>query len=80
MNPTVYKAPDSNTSTNSDVLRRFMDQVWDVAYRADTSRLGKETLRNDFGEFRHYLSEKEMYNKDNRQAGKDIVDVSLPVC
>ena len=80
INPTVYKAPDCNTSTNSDVLRHFIDQVSDVAYRADTRRLGEETLRNDFGEFRHYLSEKEMYNKDNRQAGKDIVDVSLPIC
>ena len=80
INPTVYKVPDSKNSTNSDVLRRFMDQVSDVAYRANTRRLGEEALRNDFGEFRHYLSEKEMFNKDNRQAGKDIVDVSLPVC
>lgn len=57
-----------------------MDRVSDVAYRADTRRLGKETLRNDFREFRHYLSKKEMYNKDNQQAGKDVIDVSLLCC
>lgn len=40
-------------------------------------RVGEETLFSDFGEFRHYLSEKAAYNKVNRAAGKEMVDVSL---
>ena len=63
-------------STNSVVLRRFLDQVSDVAYRADMRRIGEEYLFSDLGEFRHYLSEKAEYNKINRAAGKEIVDVS----
>ena len=61
-------------SNNSDVLRRFLDQV----SRADL-KVGEETLFNDFGEFRHYLSEKAVYNKVNRGAGKEMVDVSPSV-
>lgn len=63
--------------SNSDVLRRFLDQVSDVAYKADMKRLGEEVLFNDHGEFRHYLSEKTAYNKDNRAAGKEMIDVSI---
>ena len=62
--------------SNSDVLRRFIDQVSDVAYRADMRRIGEENLLSNFGEFRHYLSEKAVYNKDNRAAGREMVDVS----
>jgi hypothetical protein len=62
--------------SNSDVLRRFLDQVSDVSHRADMRRLGEENLFNNFGEFRHYLNEKAAYNKDNRAAGKEMVDVS----
>lgn len=63
--------------SNSDVLRRFFDQISDVAHRADIRRLGEDGLLNNFGEFRHYLSEKAAYNKVNRAAGKEMVDVSL---
>ena len=63
-------------SNNSDVLRRFLDQLSDVAYRADLRRVGEESLFTDFGEFRHYHSEKAAYNKVNRAAGKEMVDVS----
>ena len=62
--------------SSSDVLRRFIDQVSDVSHRADMRRLGEENLFSNFGEFRHYLSEKAAYNKDNRAAGKEMVDVS----
>lgn len=65
--------------SSSDVLRRFMDQISDVAHRADMRRLGEDVLFNDFGEFRHYLSEKAIYNKVNRALGKEIVDVSASV-
>ena len=63
--------------SNSDVLRRFFDQISDVAHRADIRRLGEDGLLSNFGEFRHYLSEKAAYNKVNRAAGKEMVDVSL---
>jgi hypothetical protein len=67
---------DQESESNSDVLRRFLDQVSDVAYRADLRRVGEESLFTDFGEFRHYHSEKAAYNKVNRAAGKEMVDVS----
>lgn len=63
--------------SSSDVLRRFIDQISDVALKADMRRIGEENLFNNFGEFRHYLSEKAEYNKDNRAAGKEMVDVSI---
>jgi hypothetical protein len=50
----------------------------DQVSRADL-KVGEETLFNDFGEFRHYLSEKAVYNKVNRGAGKEMVDVSPSV-
>ncbi|KAL7536956.1 hypothetical protein ACHAWF_005616 [Thalassiosira exigua] len=56
----------------SDVLRRFMDQVTDVAHRADARRLEENEFFDQ--EFRHYLSEKMAYNRTNRIAGKEVVD------
>jgi hypothetical protein len=50
----------------SVVWRRFMDQVSDISYRADSRRLGDETLHKHFGEFRHYIVEKYAYNMANR--------------
>ena len=61
-------------SQQHDVVWMFLDQV----SRADL-KVGEETLFNDFGEFRHYLSEKAVYNKVNRGAGKEMVDVSPSV-
>lgn len=54
-----------------------MDQVSDIAYRADGKRLGDEILHSDFGEFRHYIAEKYAYNMAYRFAGKETTDVSL---
>ena len=71
--PRGHRRETSNSVT--DVLRKFMDLVTDVAHRADLKRLGEDELFNDFGEFRHYLSEKAAYNKVNRAAGKEVVDV-----
>ena len=66
---------ESNSVT--DVLRRFMDQISDVAHRADLRRLGEDDLCEDYGEFRHYLNEKAAYNKVNRAAGKEMVEVRI---
>lgn len=74
---TTLESEPKQKESNSDVLRRFMDQVSDVAHRADIRRLGEDELCNDFGEFRHYLNEKAAYNKANRAAGKELVDVSF---
>jgi len=74
--PTLSEQKESNSVV--DVLRRFMDQVSDVGHRADMRRMGEEDLFSDFGEFRHYLSEKAAYNKVNRAAGKEMVD--WPMC
>lgn len=37
------------------VWRRLMDQIADIAYRADSKRLGDDNLHDLFGEFRHYV-------------------------
>lgn len=68
---------ESDGNNVADVLRRFMDQVCDVGQKADVRRIGEEALWKDFGEFRHYLSEKAAYNRVNRAAGKEMVDVSI---
>ena len=65
-------------SNNSDILRKLMDQIVDVGQRADLKRLGEEELTKDYGEFRHYLTERTIYNKRHRAAGKDILD--WPLC
>ncbi|KAL3922278.1 MAG: hypothetical protein SGILL_002291 [Bacillariaceae sp.] len=80
----VARAPDSagsRTASSSsestgemNVWRRFMDQVSDITYRSDAKRLGEENLHNDFGEFRHYISEKYAYNMANRFAGAETTD------
>jgi hypothetical protein len=56
----------SESSGESVVWRRFMDQVSDISYRADSRRLGDEILHENFGEFRHYIVEKYAYNMANR--------------
>ena len=69
--------PSLQKESNSDVLRRFFDQIIDVGHKADFRRLGEEALYSNFGEFRHYLSEKVIYNKGNKEAEKEIIDVSF---
>ena len=48
------------------------------AYKADLKRLGEEGLVQDFGEFRHHMTEKATFNKANRAAGKEMVE--WPMC
>jgi len=73
--------PDQDETTGETVVwRRFMDQVCDVAYRADSKRLGEDNLHYFFGEFRHYIVEKFSYNLVKRSAGSEPADVSIPFC
>lgn len=60
------------------VWRRFMDQVSDLTYRADSKRLGDEHLHDLFGEFRHYVVEKYAYNMANRFTGGEPTE--WPFC
>lgn len=41
-------------------------------------RLGEEELTKDYGEFRHYLTERTIYNKRHRASGRDALD--WPLC
>jgi hypothetical protein len=76
--PTTHHFSSSMDSSGETVVwRRFMDQISDISYRADGKRLGDENLHNDFGEFRHYIVEKYAYNLANRFAGKEPADVSV---
>jgi Putative zinc finger in N-recognin (UBR box) len=74
--PPSYNSDPEETTGETVVWRRFMDQVCDVAYRADSKRLGEENLHNDFGEFRSYILEKFSYNLAKRAAGIEPADVS----
>ena len=77
----VLTPPGSNgqkDSNSSDILRKLMDQIVDVGQRADLKRLGEEELSSSYGEFRHYLTERTIYNKRQRAAGKDALD--WPLC
>jgi hypothetical protein len=71
-------ASGQKDSDSSDILRKFMDQIVDVGQRADLKRLGEGELAKDYGEFRHYLTERTVYNNLNRAAGKDALD--WPLC
>ena len=66
------------SSGETFVWRRFMDQVCDLSYRADSKRLGDEHLHDLFGEFRHYVVEKFAYNMANRFDGGEPME--WPFC
>jgi hypothetical protein len=51
-----------DSSGETVVWRRFMDQISDISYRADSKRLGDDHLHDLFGEFRHYVVEKYAYS------------------
>jgi len=74
----THTPPPSNEKTTSsgvtEVWRRLMDQISDVSHRADWKRLGEDELIKDYGEFRHYLVEKSVYNADNRRDGRETVE------
>ena len=74
--------PDAPTGEDSSgetlVWRRFMDQIADIGFKADNKRLGETRLHENFGEFRHYIVERYAYNISNTLAGgRDSKDVCL---
>jgi hypothetical protein len=64
---------DISSTTATDVWRRLIDVVSDMAYRADLKRLGENELTRNIGEFRHYLVEKHAFN--NALLGKTQLEV-----
>jgi hypothetical protein len=72
----VQESEGEDSNGETIVWRRFMDQITDTSYRADSKRLGDEHLHDLFGEFRHYGVEKYAYNMGNRFTGNEPVDVS----
>jgi len=73
-----HNSEPEESSGETVVWRRFMDQVSDLSYRADSKRLGDEHLHDLFGEFRHYVVEKYAYNMANRFAGGEPTE--WPFC
>jgi hypothetical protein len=59
------------------VWRRFMDQISDISYRADSKRLGDDHLHDLFGEFRHYIVERYAYSTRNGVGGGESADVRI---
>jgi hypothetical protein len=59
------------------VWRRFMDQISDISYRADSKRLGDDHFHDLFGEFRHYIVEKYAYSTTNVLGVGDSSDVRI---
>ena len=53
---------DVSDTSATNVWRRLIDIVSDMSYRTDLKRLGENELARNFGEFRHYLVEKLVYN------------------
>ena len=47
------------------VVKNLMDNLFGIAYEADSKRLGEQTMQEDAGEFRHYTVEKHFYNGGN---------------
>jgi hypothetical protein len=80
-----------NMTGDTDVWRRLMDQVTEVACKADYKRLGGDKglvssapsngVGAGFGEFRHYLTEELIYNFKNMEHSKFVKrqEVRLPI-
>ena len=67
---------NSTISPNTDVWKKVLDRIVDVSYKADLKRLGEECLSLNYGEFRHYLLEKSVFNHQNSLAGIEPSSVS----
>ena len=67
-------------SNSTDILRKFMDQIVDVGLKADLKRLGDAELKKDYGEFRHYVTEKTFYGNVHRVARKGREWQEWPKC
>ena len=53
------------------VLKNLMEHICGISYAADSTRLGNDELRQDLGEFRHYIVEKHAYNKIRTSVGNE---------
>ena len=84
----MHELIESKTSHGSGgltkVWRNLIDQVTDILRKADLQRLGEikilsqgeSTFINNFGELRHYVIEKNVFNNLNRKAGNYMIEVS----
>ncbi len=69
------------SSGETVVWRRFLDQITDIGYKADSRRLGDEQFHSFFGEFRHFVAEKHAYNTlRNSETSRETRDVSSCGC
>jgi len=66
------QAAQESLSGGTDVWGRLMDQISDVALKADSKRLGEKGLLPGYGEFRHYLTEQMVYNLKNVEFHQSI--------
>lgn len=57
--------PVSNANSIVELWRKLLDQISDCTYKADIGRFGESRLHENVGEFRHYLTEKNVYNEFN---------------
>ena len=70
-----------DSSGETLVWRRFMDQVADISYKADSKRLGDVHLHMFCGEFRHFVVERYAYSTSNLLLGRrEATDVSRFDC
>jgi hypothetical protein len=69
---------DDASNAETLVWRRFMDNLSDIANRADAKRLGELQFLQYCGEFRHYYTEKQAFNYRNRLEGRESSD--WPAC
>ena len=80
--PLENDADHSNNATLTEVFKRLLDTMADLSYRTDVKRLGEERLLKDFGEFRHYLVEKNVFNEENQMLGigpSSVSHILLPL-
>lgn len=73
------KNPVLNANSIVELWRKLIDQISDCTYKADIGRFGENRLHENVGEFRHYLTEKNVYN-DFNSANYGIGATLWPMC
>lgn len=74
----ILQSERYSLSPIADAWKRVIDLITDISYKTDLKRLGEEQLSCDFGEFRHHVSEKFVFNEERRFAGVEPNLVSDP--
>ncbi len=74
----ISQSERHSLSPITDAWKRVIDLITDISYKTDLKRLGEERLSCDFGEFRHHMSEKFVFNEERRFAGLEPNLVSNP--